>query len=445
MKLRMRWPHLALGLILATPAFAAPFTGLPQVRYQLHLDPEASVIGDLRTFAERGDRPSMRLLASLLVAQGRLATMHEAIDWYWRAFDRGYGKPLALAGMSEIADRVPLFRERIRQHLVQGLARFEPTESFENLNSTLDVFLVYPDLVAQSRIDEWIGMYEHACVMQCRSTTYRARLFEVQGQRQAAEQAYRQAILEDARAIALYSRMLGDDSHNGLLSLARDHQDRLEQLPIDVIEMMAIALTRTPQAHDNAILRWLDQAVAYGSLDAEIARVRYQMTFPEVFDHAAVFGAIEHIRQRDAVEAEFLHVEALLVYPWPTLAPHEALAELNALAQRHPVRTQLALAQLYSRGGLDEPDHNAALRLYQPLLSQHNVVAYYRVAALYAGSPAMCPDPVKGYGYAHLAELLGSGQARSLRQRLTEQLDPHQLQQADALARYLRAQVEQTL
>lgn len=443
--------HASLALALLLPALLWPaltgaaVTGLPQVRYQLHQDPDTEVIEPLRRFAERGDRPSMRLLASRLVSQERLDTTHEAIGWYWRAFDRGYGKPLALAGMSEIADRMPLFRGQIRALLEQGLNQLDPLASDETLNSVLDLFLVYPDLLPPEQVEQLIGQYRRACVLGCRTLTYQARALEARGLLEQAEQRYRQAMVRDARAVGLYSRMLGDDAFDGLLAVARAHQARLPELPAEVVEMLAVTLTRTPRQHDNAILLWLDQAIAWGSFQALLAKAGYLLDHPDVFDHQAAFRLIEQIGIQDPDEAGFLRAQALQVYQWPTLDPEAAQRQLQALAPRHPDRVQLALAQLHSSGGLDEPDHRTALTLYQPLLARHSAAAHYRVAALYAGTRAMCPDPVKGYGYARIAELLGSARARLLRQQLETNLSPEQQSRGQALVHLLRQRLEQSL
>ncbi|UDL04661.1 hypothetical protein [Marinobacter sp. CA1] len=438
------YASLTLAMVLSALANAAE-TGLPQVRYQLHQAPDTEVIEPLRRFAERGDRPSMRLLASRLVSLEQLDTTHEAIGWYWRAFDRGYGKPLALAGMSEIADRMPLFREQIRSLLQQGLNQLDPLANDETLNSVLDLFLVYPELLPSDQVEHLIGQYQRACVLDCRALTYQARLLEARGQLEQAERRYRQAMLLDARAVGLYSRMLGDNAFDGLLSVAQAHQSRLPELPAEVVEMLAVTLTRTPRQHDNAILLWLDQAIAWGSFQALLAKAGYLLDHPDVFDHQAAFRLIEQISLRDPDEAGFLRAQALQVYDWPSLDPEAAQRQLQTLAPRHPDRVQLAMAQLYSSGGLDEPDHRAALALYQPLLTRPNAAAHYRVATLYAGTRAMCPDPVKGYGYARIAELLGSARARLLRQQLETRLSPEQHSRGQALVHVLRQRLEQSI
>lgn len=117
---------------------------LAQVQYRLHLDPSADVEADLRALVERGDQPAMLLLADQLARTGQ--RQDEAIALYQRAFADGHGEIAALAPLAALVERQPDGREAHRAFFAQALQRYPLSRDFATLTTSLDVFLVYPEL-----------------------------------------------------------------------------------------------------------------------------------------------------------------------------------------------------------------------------------------------------------------------------------------------------------
>lgn len=123
-------PPYAAGLIavlLAASVSGSAIAGqsLEQIRYALFKEPSASVEGDLRLLAAKGDLASQHLLANVLAADP--AQTREAVTFYKNAFADGRGEIAALASMARLMDRNPRLRLENRDFFRAALRRFAQT------------------------------------------------------------------------------------------------------------------------------------------------------------------------------------------------------------------------------------------------------------------------------------------------------------------------------
>ena len=204
----MSYRATASLLVLLLCAGLTQAASLAQVQYRLHLDPSADVEADLRALVERGDQPAMLLLADQLARTGQ--HQDEAIALYQRAFADGHGEIAALAPLAALVERQPDGREAHRAFFAQALQRYPLSRDFATLTTSLDVFLVYPELFPRAEPQALIELYRRACIDACHLNLYRARLAELNGQQALAESLYLQALREDARAVDRLYQALGE-------------------------------------------------------------------------------------------------------------------------------------------------------------------------------------------------------------------------------------------
>lgn len=436
-------------LLAGESATASAQSGLPQIRQSLYQDPEADVTAPLQHLAERGDREAMRQLAEQLAQSDDPKPVMQAINWYERSFAHGRGSFAALAAMVQIADRLPLFRPLIRQKLDRDLPQADIYLDPASVQTALDILLVFPELLDAEDWQTLLRLHEQGCLENCRHAVYAGRHLEYQGQLEAARQSYQQAMNVDARAVSLFQNSYGEDDdarHQAMLAYATQQNADLAAFPPEPLTSIAMALSRHADSYDETIATWLNAAVESGSVDARIARVQMMMRLPGVFSVTDTLAEIDAVAALDPTEAQFLLAEAYMVKEWLSLDPAKARGILLTLELEHPVRVALALGQLYTMGGLDEPQPQQAVDLYQQLIEEHrSSIAYLRIATLYAGTPALCDQPETAWAYGQAALQLGQGGVRKLLSELATEISPEQRAKGELQASHLLATLEAQL
>jgi len=147
---------------------------------------------------------------------------------------------------------------------------------------------------------------------------------------------------------------------------------------------------------------------------------------------------INRVQALDSTRAKALQASFYMVTNWLTLDPQKAQVLINELIEVRYRDAQLLLGELYSKGGLDQPDQDKALEIYQEQARLGSTAAYYRIATLYFRARALCHDPVKAYAYAQVAVDLGENRARGLIKRLDrvlkkDEIDRAQIARADLM------------
>lgn len=460
---------LLLGALACTaPALAAQ--SLEQIRYALYKDPSAEVTADLRVLAERGDLASKLLLGDLL-SSSEGASRQEVIRLYREAFADGRGLVPALASLARLLDRSPSLRQGQRAWVEQALTRYSSNLDPRNASTTLEVFLVYPELVPTSEAAQVLGLYEQSCLLNCRPALYRAVLAERQGDRAAAERGYQQAVRTDLRAIDRYYRFLGEDQDTAFPAFARTLEAERPQLPVEIVHRIGSLLdsiTSVRRAEQDAdryerqasgmgpdkaqpspqqlaqekaeaealdlataeAHRWRDNAVERGFVPAMVSKANYMISNPTEHNAEETQSLIDQVKTREPTRAKALQASFYMVNNWLTLDPDKARALIDELIASHYPDAQLLLGEYYSKGVEDEPDQEKALAIFQQQAQDGSTAAWYRMATLHAYGRAICHDPVKAYTYARVALDLGENGARSLLKRLEKTLKKDDIERA---------------
>ncbi|QVM89625.1 sel1 repeat family protein [Pseudomonas entomophila] len=456
-----------LGLIWAGSACAGQ--SLEQIRYALYKDPAADVVADLRQLADRGDLASKQLLGDVL-ANSDGANRQEIVRLYQEAFADGHGQIPALASLARLLDRTARLQRSHEAWVRQALTRFPNGLDPRSTSTSLEVFLVYPQQFPGERAAELLALYEQSCLLNCRAELYRAVVAERQGERAEAERWYRKAARIDPRGVERYYRFLGERQDTAFLDFARSLEPEMAGLPVEVVHRIGALLDNihgvfrgeleaereqrqgsamgpkvepTPEqlARDKAneklradgiaeAQRWLDHAVARGYLPALVSKANFMISNPTEHNAEETQALIAQVRAKEPTRAKALEAAFYMVNNWLTLDPEKAQVLIDELiAARYP-DAQLLLGDLYSKGGLDQPDQQRAIAVWQAQAEQGATAAWYRMATVYLRGRAICHDPVKAYTYARIALDLGETRARGLLKRLDKTLPKDDIERA---------------
>ena len=216
----------------------------------------------------------------------------------------------------------------------------------------------------------------------------------------------------------------------------------------------ALVIARTPQAHaslveqlDREVLQWLDNAIERDFGPAMVSKAGFLMTAPDRYGPEPVEALIQRLEQRQgenltlsmaereqpitpqrikALRASFHQVL------WRTLDPQLSQRLIAELQAEQYEEAALLEGDLYSQGGLDEPDQDRALALYMQEAQKGSVNALLRIARLYTYGRAICRDNAKAYTYAYAAHELGDQRATELMLALQTRITPEQRDVATA-------------
>lgn len=459
-----------LGLVWAGSGWAGQ--SLEQIRYALYKDPGADVTSDLRALAERGDLASKQLLGDVL-ANSDSASRQDIVSLYQEAFADGHGQIPALASLARLLDRTPRLQRSHEGWVRQALARYPNDRDPRSTSTSLEVFLVYPQLFPGERAAELLALYEQSCLLNCRPELYHAVVAERRGDRAAAERWYQQAARIDPRGIERYYRFLGERQDPAFLAFARSLEPEMASLPVEVVQRIGALLdsihgttraeldaereqrqgramgakiepTAEQLARDKAddqlradgiaeAQRWLDNAVARGYLPALVAKANFMISNPTEHNAEQAQALITQVRAKDPTRAKALDAQFYMVNNWLPLDPYKAHVLINELIAAHYPDAHLLLGDLYSKGGLDQPDQERALAIWRQQAEQGSTAAWYRMATVHLRGRAICHDPVKAYTYARIALDLGETRARGLIKRLDKTLPKDDIERALAV------------
>ncbi|MNG72449.1 hypothetical protein D3C79_308740 [compost metagenome] len=460
---------LLAGLGLAWASSASAVQSLEQIRYALYKDPSADVGADLRVLAERGDLASKQLLGDVLASSDN-GNRAEVIRLYKEAFAEGHGQIPALTSLARFLDRQPNLQRSQQAWVAQALTRYPNTLDPRTTSTSLEVFLVYPQLFPGDQAAELLALYEQSCLLNCRPELYRAVVAERQGNRGEAERWYQQAVRVDPRGVDRYYRFLGEHQDAAFVVFARSLEPEMATLPVEIVHRIGSLLdnihstaraeqdaerdqrqsaamgpkvepTAEQLARDKArneanaaaiaeVQRWMDNAVARGFLPALISKANFMISNPTEHNAEEVQAVIAQVRAKQPTRGKALEASFYMVNNWLTLDPEKAQALIDELIASHYREAHLLLGDLYSKGGLDQPDQQRALAIWQEQADQGSTAAWYRMATLYSRGRAICHDPVKAYTYAKVAFDLGETRARGLLRRLEKTLPKDDIERA---------------
>ncbi|WP_041523928.1 SEL1-like repeat protein [Gilvimarinus agarilyticus] len=436
---------ILLFLSMSSNANVAYQQGVENVLYQLYLDPDAEVDDELELLAQRGSRSAALLLAQRWSRSSNFSQLADSVKWYVKAFDAGRGDVAALAGLAQVGNQVPYFHDRVGHILRAAQAQYAVDLSPQTVRSTLDIYLMYPELFSSSDVDRLLSLHRRGCVENCFYATYEAQQLLLAGKQSDAVSLFESAMESDPRVVALLASMWGESGRDKLVELAEKNVERIDDYSPDSVEALALEVSSSSTDKDAVILRWVDAAIDTGSHYSLMAKAEYMMERPQTYDYPPALEIIEKVQLESESDALYLASQAHLIYQWRILNPARAEQELDLLAATKPVQAQFAKAQLYSMGGLDEPNPDRAIAIYQQLITQRNIQAFYRLATLYNGAPAVVRDKAQAFGYASVASELGDKQASYMVQRLNQELTGIERAEAVQLRNRLMAEMELTL
>lgn len=461
-----------LPLLVLTGAPALAELGLPQVRYALFSDPRAPVEADLRRLAERGDRPSMHLLANLIANDPRKT--EEAIELYRRAFDEGRGEIRALTSFARLLDRQPRLQSENRGLVAQALRHFPHDRDPQTLEAALETFLIYPELFGPDEIERLLELYQRSCLEFCGPELYRAAYAARIGDHEQAVYWYERAARLDPRAVNRYYDYLGEQRdplfsdfasrlvpEREQLSPAILHaigtllenivisQHELEMLPFQRIRTERYftdeeaaqeqALRQRYQARRQEAQQWIQAALAHDYPPAMVARLNHILSWAEGYDETEALQLVKRLTPHDPQRAKAALAQIHIVNNWKVLDPPKAHQLITELIDEGYPDGEFLLATLYSRGSLDQPDQGRALQILQRLAESGSLTAYYRMALLYSEGHGLCRDNPRAYAYASIANDGGDRRAATLLRRLDLVLSESERVQAKHLQQQLMA------
>jgi alginate biosynthesis protein AlgK len=467
-------------LSLSSGAQAA--RSLEQVRYALFKDPAAPVEDDLRVLAGRGDLAATRLLGEVLISNSP-SNATQAIRLFKQAFADGRGDIGALVPLARLVDYKPRLLETNRAYIRQALERFATGSDFIAVDTRLEVFLVYPELFQQDEVAQLIELYDRACLIYCHAPLYRAVAAEHKGDRADADKWFQLAVESDPRAVYRYYDFLGEDRNPRFRAFAAQLTPRMQALPVDLVHRIGQQLTnvrnseistynnnrpqdraQTPEEKaardlkaqaqaslieqlDREVLQWLDNAIERDFGPAMLSKASFLMTAPDRYGPEQVEALIQRLEQRQGENLSLSMAErqnpitpqrikalraSFHMVLWRTLDPQlsqRLIAELQAERYEEAV---LLEGDLYSLGGLNEPDQDRALALYIQEAQKGSTNALLRIARLYTYGRAICRDNAKAYIFAYAAHEMGDQRATDLMLALQTRLTPQQRETATA-------------
>lgn len=437
------WAILLL-LTMNSSANVAYEQGVENVLYQLYLDPDSEVDDELEVLAQSGSRSAALLLAQRWSRSSNFAQVADSVDWYVEAFGAGRGDVAALAGLAQVGNQAPYFRDRVALVLRDAQTQYAVDLSPKTVRDTLDIYLMYSELFSLSDVNRLLSLHRRGCVEHCFFDTYEAQKLLVTGDKNDAVALFERAMESDPRVVVMLASLWGESGRDQLVELAVKNVERIDDYSADSVEALALEISSSSTDQDVVILRWIDAAIDNGSYYSLMAKAEYMMDRPQTYDYPPALAIIEKVRIDNESDALYLDSQARLIYQWRILDPTRAEQELDLLAAKKPVQAQFAKAQLYAMGGLDEPNPDRAIAIYQQLITQQNIQAFYRLATLYNGAPAVVRDKARAFGYASVASELGDKQASYMVQRLDQELTDNDRAQALQLRNKLMADMELT-
>ncbi|MAB24165.1 sel1 repeat family protein [Pseudomonas neustonica] len=457
---------LLTGLLLSQNALAD--RSLAQIDYALFQNPNADVQDDLRALVERGDYRAMRMLGDMLGGSSS-TSKRDRLALYQRSFAQGRGEIRALGSMARMMETDTVRRVHYRPAFQQALTQFPHERDLQTLASALDVFLIYPSLFSPQEAEELLRLHERSCLLDCDLQLYRAVLAESLGDRPLADKHYRAAVMVDGRAAERYYHFLGEQQNQLFAQFALQLEPHREAMSADAVHRVGMVLDRIAEilrvderlaerqrraaakaagtelepmppdataASDGLrqrALGWVDHAAARSWVPAMATRLYFMTSYPDDYSGAEAMQLIDRVAELEPSRAPSLRVEALMVTNWDTLNPQQAHQIIQQMiSQGNPDGKEL-LGDLYNKGGLDEPDQQRALQIYQELSAQGIASAYFRQARVYASAPAFCSDPVQAYALAGVAYDMGLERARSLMRELNFDLSDDERAKAESI------------
>lgn len=466
---------LPLFLAMVWPEAAWAYRTLDQVQYLLYKEPSASVEKDLRELSKRGDLAAKAALADLL-SLGPAASAKEALVLYQEAFANGRGQVTALGGLARLLKRHPRMRAAHANYMRQAVKMYPHKQSPRSVNTTLEVFLVYPEFFTTHEINQLIDMYQNSCIVFCRPQLYKAMLAEQNGDLETADRMYREAIWLDTRAVTLYYDFMGEAQDDLFPVFARKIVDYRDRLPVETVHNVATLLDTIYSTHAGLIAisnrqryaaidlmpegaakeealdaleadklkqkkqeneanievrGWLDNAVERGWGPAMVTKVNYMATWSKEYTGEEAASLIERIGATDPQQAKALYAHIYQVADWGlTLAPYKSYALIQELIADNYRNGQQMLAHLYSRGGLDESDQEKALEILYQQAHTGAPSAFIYISNIYYNGNSFCQNIVDAYAYANAAKLLGEFRSRGMLKRFTKEMTEDQLRQA---------------
>ncbi|SEG77171.1 tetratricopeptide repeat protein [Marinobacterium lutimaris] len=438
---------------------------LEQVRYELFKNPQAEVEKDLRQLSDRGNREAMYMLANLLADRSGNISL-DSLRLYDAAFAKGTGEVRALAGAAALVVRRPFYLQHYTDYFAQALQQYPQQRDLETLNTTLEVFLVYPDLFQPDVVQQLLDLHRRSCIELCSSSLYAAVLAERRGQRELADQHYREAMLTDERAAERYYDFLGDEQERVFAQVAAEMEPRMEAFTPAAAERIGTLLDRigdlrsaseklarrqqlqeaeqqgiepqpvaeegeseSQQLREQA-LRWVNYAASRDWLPGMTSLFNFMTSDPTSYTGDEAMALIDRIGTFDPARAERLRIFAYMVSDWDTLAPRKAYELIQRRIDAGQPDGSMLLAGLYSEGVLDEADQPRALSMYEELASQGSGAAYFRLASLHNSGLSMCHDRPLAYAYAQVAASLGVARAQNLERELAPMLTEDEMDRA---------------
>ncbi|UTF59854.1 hypothetical protein [Gilvimarinus sp. DA14] len=429
---------VCVGPVDATESFES-------ISYRLSQNDDYLVDERLQELAKRGDSAAAKLLADRWSASSDYGLLKSAIDLYITGFDRGRGDPSALSGLARLGSGTPYLQQNVRERLTELLRYLRVDATNENTRVALDVYVEYPDLATEQEFERALALYQRSCEPPCHTDTYIAKRAEYHGNESEALLLYQVAMKTDAKAVTEYLELVGEDGRKELTVFAADNKTGINDFCAECIDMIAQEIGRGDGESDSTVMYWLDQSISSGAVASMVVKAEYMMDRPVTYNYEPVLSLIDEVRAISPDDAVYLESQALLVYQWLILNPPKSEQLITQLEFSRPVQAKFARAQLYVMGGLDEPDPQKAISVYEDLIAEKKINAIYRIGALYDGAAGVPKDLVKAYAYAAVASDLGNRQARYMVARLTPELSVEQQAEALQFRQEIMTELERSL
>lgn len=412
---------LLICILLWLPGWCSAL-GLPDIKFILKQDPDLFWVESeqahklrqkLRLIADRGVGEAQILLAEQLSRGHSTTHFSEALVW----FERGYanGQRRAVFQMMELIETSPRFIDELRPFFTRNVSQLQWASFPDDTRATLEILFVYPDLHSSvstqedyhSFIDRLLKKHARACLSNCDLSLLSAKQSEMLKQMDNALAYYKLSALESRRGVRALYKFLQQFSNGQTVfeDFAQHTEQNLDTLPLDATQEIATFLTRNVKKNNELIIRWYDAAYRKGAESSVIGKIDYMLSHPEYFSHDEVRDLVESIQISFPTDYALLEAKRLFTREWKRLNPKRSYALLRPLLQRELPAAYVVLGDLYSMGGLDEVDQQAAIAAYERAAAGGDLRAISKLRKLFLTGRGICRDKGKGHAYAKL-ELL---------------------------------------
>ncbi|MFC3153303.1 hypothetical protein ACFOEK_19845 [Litoribrevibacter euphylliae] len=429
---------LLISVALSSAAYS-DVMGMTDIRYQLHQDDQANLEADIRILAEAGSSSAQVMLADVLAENSNVESLKEASYWYQQSYQKGRGVIRSITSLARLSDQYDWLTDLNQQFYSNLNESFFFEKNAQTVIAGLEIFVTYPELFSETRIDQLISLHDGVCIEDCQGKLYKAVSLAFFESMDAAEPFFVDASKDSTRAIRIYFDSLPEEGKFTRFSQFAN-QLKKDIDSVDTASKLSIAnrLRSLSEEFNQEVIFWLDQAIDGGYQEAYSVRAEYMLSFPLNFSYPETQKIIQQVSATEPQKGQLLEASLYIVREWKKLQPDKAYGILAKLDSEGVLEATIGLGDLYSMGGLDQVDQPQAIKTYLRAAERGSPVGYQKIANIYRGGRGIVNDKSKAFGYSKLASYLGNDASDVFLESLTKEMQLEELNAGEeAYQKYL--------